>query len=147
MGLIQRLGIVIKSYFASASEAIDRAAAQDELTDAALRKKALEEVQSLQADTPNALESAQGSARPRISAEAQRLAADYRLLGVPIGASLPAVEDTWRKLAARADPKRFPAGSEEEKRAAEILTSINEAYERIREALNPTEGRFGQLEL
>lgn len=147
MGLFHRLGIVIRSYLASAEQAIDHAAAaEEELRDASARKRALEEVRALQDETRDALDGV-APFRPRVSPEVQRLAADYKLLGVPIGAGLPAVEDAWRRLAVRADPKRFPAGSDEEERAAHLLKSINEAYERIREALNPIEGRFGNLEL
>ncbi len=72
---------------------------------------------------------------------------DYLLLGVPVGADLDIVEAAWRRLARRADPKRFPPGSEEEKRAGVLLCRINDAYARIRESVNPTEGRFGRLEL
>ena len=68
-------------------------------------------------------------------------------MGVKPGSDLDAVESKWRELVRRADPKRFPLGSEEERRAAEILNSVNGAYARIREDLNPTEGRFGRLEL
>jgi len=75
------------------------------------------------------------------------LAQDYLTLGVRVGSDLEAVEAAWRLLARRADPKRFPAGSDEEKRAGELLAQINESYTRIRESVNPTEGRFGRLEL
>ncbi len=146
MGLLRKLGIVIRSYLASAEQAIDHATeAEKELRETSARRKALEEVRALQEGTREALDGA--LLRPRTSPDVQRLAADYKLLGVPVGAELAAVEDAWRKLATRADPKRYPAGSDEERRAGHLLNSINEAYERIREALNPTEGRFGNLEL
>ncbi len=127
---------------------MDAVAAAEEAREAAARRKALQELKTLETSTPDEMRQAAESAlAPRRRAEAAALAADYRLLGLRAGADLASAEEAWRRLAARADPKRFPSGSEEERRAAEILKSINEAYERIRESLIPTEGRFGQLEL
>ena len=145
MGILQKLAIVIRSYFAAAEERIDSTAAGEEAREAESRRRALEEVRSLEGGAPG--EVASMRRRPLLSARAESLNADYRFLGLAPGTDLQAVEEAWRRLAARSDPKRFPAGSEEEKRAAQLLNSINEAYERIREALIPTEGRFGQLEL
>lgn len=129
MSILRRIAVVLKSYVVDAGEKFDRIAADEEMRKAPVPAT----------ERP--------AATPTLMPRTDPLAADYRYLGLEPGASLEAVESAWRKLASRADPKRFPAGSEEEKRAAEILRSLNEVYSRIREALNPTEGRFGNLEL
>lgn len=131
MSLLRRIALVIKSYVFDTADRLDRFAAEEELR---------------QARTAPQPETAAPQAAPA-AAEPSGLAADYRFLGLEPGADLAAVEEAWRRLASRADPKKFPAGSYEEKRAAEILRSLNDAYSRLRESLNPTEGRFGQLEL
>lgn len=144
MGIFNRIGIVIRSYLHSTSDKIERVAMEEEIRQARARKEAMEELKSLEAQpAPQAVRQPRVHT-PTISSE---LASDYRLLGIRPGVDLDAVEAAWRQLVHRADPKRFPAGSEEEKRAAEILKKVNEAYVRIREHVNPTEGRFGQLEL
>ncbi len=132
MGLLRRIGLVIRSYVASAEDKIDKVAAEEELRQAALNKHA---------DLPKQL------SHTPLQRSFSRLDAEYKILGIKPGADLHSVETAWRQLALRADPKRFPSGSEEEKAAAQILDSINKAYKRIREELNPTEGRFGNLEL
>ncbi|MCE5314662.1 MAG: J domain-containing protein [Armatimonadota bacterium] len=128
MGILRRISLIIRGLAAGQTERLDEIA-RDELSSVA-------PTQTPVIKKPVTLQ-------PMIA----HLAADYRTLGVEPDADLDAVETAWRALASRADPKRFPAGSDEEKRAAAILDSINEAYARIREELNPTEGRFGRLEL
>ncbi|OFX13910.1 MAG: hypothetical protein A2Z18_07570 [Armatimonadetes bacterium RBG_16_58_9] len=125
---------------------IERIAAEEEVRLAQARKEALAELQS---DAPRKHRPIARTARrpARTDKISESLAADYRLLDLAPGCNLETVENAWRNLARRADPKRFPSGSDEEKRAAEILKSINAAYARIREDINPTEGRFGNLEL
>ncbi|MCL5105748.1 MAG: J domain-containing protein [Armatimonadetes bacterium] len=146
MSIIERISLAIKSYLNATSSRMERVAAEEELRLAKARREAAEELgKSVEIRTGRTVPASDGPiVRRQVT---PKLASDYRLLGVPVGADLDSVEAAWRKLASRADPKRFPAGSEEEKRAADILNSINEAYAGIREALNPTEGRFGRLEL
>lgn len=144
MGLLQRLALVIRSYMASTTERLDRVAAEEEASETEARRKAIEEIRSMQVSS-DALRAPTPVTRQKPSSDS--LAADYRFLGLRPGSDLKTVEAAWRALASRADPKRFTAGSDEEKRAAELLESINAAYTRIRDAVNPTEGRFGQLEL
>jgi DnaJ-domain-containing protein 1 len=141
--IFRRISLILRGYVAATQDRVERVAAEEELRLANSRKRAGEEL-----DSTRLLLKHTGQ-KPIISPESSSniLAAEYRLLGVYQGADLDAVEAAWRGLASRADPKRFPAGSEEEKKAAEILDSVNDAYARIREQLNPTEGRFGQLEL
>jgi hypothetical protein len=74
-------------------------------------------------------------------------ATDFRLLGVPVGSDLAAVTAAYEKLAWRCDPRRFPEGSPEQAEAAKILEKVNASYETLRRRLDPTESRFGKLEL
>ncbi len=73
--------------------------------------------------------------------------ADYRVLGVPVGSDFVTVQAAYEKLALRCDPRRFPDGSIEQKQAEVILARVNGAYESLRKRLDPTESRFGRLEL
>lgn len=147
MSIFQRIAIILKSYARTAEDRFDRIAHEEEMREAKSRKQAIEELRNddfLASISSSGVLPQQQSAQSRLS---DRLIADYRYLGIEPGAGLDKVETAWRNLASRADPKRFPSGSEEEKKAAEILKSLNESYERIRETLHPVEGRFGQLEL
>ncbi|MBC8103793.1 MAG: J domain-containing protein, partial [Cytophagales bacterium] len=74
-------------------------------------------------------------------------ASDFRVLGVPVGSDLGTVQSAYEKLALRCDPRRFPDGSQEQKDAQRILERVNVAFESLRKRLDPTENRFGRLEL
>ncbi len=154
MGVLQRLILILKGYIGATGDRVERLAVEEELRLARARQEALEELRSAQMRQPSAgstssqrLSPSAHGTRISDSVPADYLLADYRLLGVKPGSGLDTVEGAWRELARRADPKRFPSGSQEERKAAEILKSINGAYARIREGLSPTEGRFGRLEL
>jgi hypothetical protein len=75
------------------------------------------------------------------------LSVHYRILGLEEGADLATVEATHARLVARCAPERFPEGSEERRAAEEILKRVECAYDALREALDPTAGRFDKLEL
>jgi hypothetical protein len=79
--------------------------------------------------------------------DATPLAADYRVLGLAVGASLSEVQASYDDLTRRSDPKRFPEGSSEQAQARRILERVNLAYDNIRRENNPTEDRFAKLEL
>jgi len=72
---------------------------------------------------------------------------DYRVLGVPVGSDLAVVQTAYEQLSRRCDPRRFPDNSAEQKDAERILVRVNAAYEALRKRLDPTENRFGKLEL
>lgn len=146
MGLIRRVLLIMRGYLNAAGDTLDRAAEEEARREARARKEALEELGGAgraAGSTSSAAQERTGGIGPTSSA----IASDYAVLGLRPDAELSAVEATWRELARRADPKRFPPGSEEEKKAAELLGRINESYARIREHVNPTEARFGRLEL
>ena len=141
MGLLGRLIGIMRGYVKAAEDRAERVAAEEELRLAKAHKEAIEELGKPVPVPPDITPTIR---QPEVQI---RVAQDYRTLGIDPGATLEHVEAAWRELARRADPKRFPAGSDEEKRAADILKRINAAYARIREYVNPTEGRFGRLEL
>lgn len=126
----------MRGYLTTSQERINQIAAEEELRRTAEQHKTNGSLLSITVQTQTAIPPRQA-----------HLIADYKTLGIKPGSSLDEVEAAWKRLALRADPKRFPSGSEEEKKAAAILDSINRAYANIREELNPTEGRFGKLEL
>jgi len=151
MSIIRRLALVLKSYLSAAKDQLDAVAREEDRREAESLRKAIEELKS-SAETSEQIPDGYSPSNLHSTpftpfSQTADLAADYRILGLTPDADITAVETAWRNLASRADPKRFPAGSEEEKRAAELLKLINAAYARIREAVNPTEGRFGRLEL
>jgi hypothetical protein len=70
----------------------------------------------------------------------------YRLLGVEPGSDFAAVQAAYNRLAARCDPARFPAGSQEEQEAKQIRERLETSYRALRDALDPTARRFGLLD-
>ena len=71
----------------------------------------------------------------------------FQTLGIAPTEDLSKVQATYQQLAGRADSRRFPDGSMEQQAAAQILERINNAYDTVRRKLDPTENRFGKLEL
>jgi curved DNA-binding protein CbpA len=63
------------------------------------------------------------------------------------GADLDAIETAYAGLAKRCAPDRFPVGSDEQKAAQEIFSRVEAAYNALKDALDPTAGRFDKLEL
>ena len=84
---------------------------------------------------------------PAKGVETDPNAADFRILGVPVGSDLPTVQAAYERLSRRCDPRRFPEASAEQKEAERILARVNTAYDALRKRLDPTENRFGKLEL
>src|SRR5438132_6320899 len=74
------------------------------------------------------------------------LAVHYRILGLDEGSDLSAVDAAYQKLMARCAPERFPEGSQEQQSAKEIMKRVESAYNALRDALDPTAGRFDKLE-
>lgn len=86
-----------------------------------------------------------GSA-PTETAAPDPLLYHYRALGVEPGSDFPTVQAAYNRLAARCEPSRFPAGSEEERQAQEIRKRLETSYKALREALDTTTRRFDLLE-
>ncbi len=74
------------------------------------------------------------------------LAYHYQLLGVENGSDLMTVESAYKKLAARCDPARFPADSDEAKQAVALRERLDASYKILRETLDFTARRFDLLE-
>ena len=70
----------------------------------------------------------------------------YRLLGVMPGSDFSEVELAYNKFAARSDPSRFPAGSQEARDAEGIRKKLDTSFEILRDALDVTARRFGLLD-
>ncbi len=70
----------------------------------------------------------------------------YRIFGLQPGADFAAVEESYRKLIARADPSRFPLGSDDAAKAADIRSRIETSFRALRDELDPTARRFDRLE-
>ncbi|MCS6951035.1 MAG: J domain-containing protein [bacterium] len=75
------------------------------------------------------------------------LRAHYRLLGIPPNADIDQAQEAYKQLMERANPERFPEGSEERRRAEQIRQRIQQAYDAIRQHLDPTSARFDRLEI
>lgn len=77
----------------------------------------------------------------------ERQATARRLLGVEPNSPFEDVRKAFDRLNRRADPGRFPAGSAEQKQAAEIRRRVHWAYQVLTEGIDTTEKRFKSLEL
>ena len=85
----------------------------------------------------------QPSAVPKLS----RLEHARRILGVAEGATFASIRQAFQRLNERSDPKKFPTGSAEATQAAEIQRKVQWAYQLLTEDVDPTEKRFGSLEV
>ena len=100
-------------------------------------------VVSLSSDQEALLNAA--SRETRAEAEAKYLD-DYVVLGVPVGSELGVIESKYEDLIRRCNPDRFAVGSEDRKKAQEILDRVNAAHDSLRKKLDPTQNRFDKLE-
>ena len=94
-----------------------------------------------------------GAYSPQTSSSApQQSATDpllyhYRLLGVEPGSDFITVQGAYNALAARSDPARFAAGSDEQKEVDAIRKRLDESFKILHDALDPTVRRFDMLEI
>lgn len=119
----------------SAPTAGDRPQTSEELARAAFEREMAKLPQPPPAAVPPAVAKA-------LTPEAART-----ILGAEPGESFGAVKRRYDRLIERADPDRFPKGSEEARQAANIRTRVNAAFAVLREAADPTDRRFGSLEI
>lgn len=160
MGIARRLRRLVKGYMQSAREQLDELEAElnarrelEEylepggslgeplLPDNTVRAEAgvsLRETPTTRQETPPA------ASTPPLSAD---LLAHFRLLGIPPSANLRQAQEAYQRLMERANPERFPEGSEERQRAERIRQRIQEAYDAVRQHLDPTSARFDRLEI
>ena len=72
--------------------------------------------------------------------------AHFKILGVPPGSDYATVQTAYEQLANRLDANRFENATDKAE-AGRILERVNAAYEALRSTLDPTQNRFGKLEL
>ena len=172
MSIPDRIFQLGKAYANSAKERIEDALAERELdaslgggrldgeSDAdALLRRAQEKINASRARARGELDPASRVTEPSVSAAAvsvtpvaagpwtQEERTAFQTLGIAPTEDLSKVQATYQQLAGRADSRRFPDGSMEQQAAAQILERINSAYDTVRRKLDPTENRFGKLEL
>lgn len=160
MGFSKRLRNIALSQIKAVKERLDRVDAEieQELAERRAAEQARNELLEELSDgpAPATLRTPQEIARgegtgTRIGAASppvvNPLARHYRVLGLEEGADLEAIETAYAGLAKRCAPDRFPAGSEEQKAAQEIFNRVEAAYNALKDALDPTAGRFDKLEL
>jgi hypothetical protein len=145
MSIPDRLWRVAKGHWTVAEERLRRAEAEasayQELADA-LRRPA--------PPPPAALPPRPGGpapAPPRLPpGEHDPLETSYAVLGVEPGAGLPEVEAAYEERLAAIRPERYAAGTNERALLEAQRSAVQAAYEKVRDALNPTETRFEKLE-
>lgn len=84
-------------------------------------------------------------AAPAKSVQKTELQRAYRVLGLSEDADLAAVRRVYRELIARSDPNRFPEGSPEREKAAQIQQRIEQAYQTLLLHLDHSAQRFRNL--
>lgn len=75
------------------------------------------------------------------------LATAYRIFGLEEGADWQTVQAEYRTRVTRNDPAQYEQEPEKRAAALEMMNIINRAYDALRDALDPTAGRFDKLEL
>ncbi len=66
--------------------------------------------------------------------ELRRLRSAYEVLGVPLSSAAAEIKREFRRLAKTWHPDKWPAGSEQQAKAADRMREINVAFEAIRHA-------------
>ncbi len=89
----------------------------------------------------------QGTTKSNAPQMPSDLLAHFRLLGIPPNADIRQAQEAYKQLMERANPERFPEGSEERRRAEQICQRIQQAYDAVRQYLDPTSARFDRLEI
>lgn len=72
------------------------------------------------------------AAAPPESAAPHPYQREYRLLGAPVGADLPTVQQCWRHLVREIHPDRFQNDPEAQRAAGDRLRRACAAYERLK---------------
>jgi DnaJ-domain-containing protein 1 len=166
MGIPDRLYKIAKSYVDSAKSRWDEidSGAQRELDETmnspalSAWERAQAKIQSARAQVQADKEFAQDHTEPPVptppapastpSASPNALEAAYKVLGVPPGGDILAVQKAYQELKLRANPARFTAGSPEQKTAQDIDRRLNTAYMVLANVLAPaSDDRFDRLEI
>ncbi len=149
MAIGKRVTRLMKAYLNHHWERI-RALIEEEATEAEARARALQELERSQSlsGAESALYSTPASREPTAGEPSSaELARAYRTLGLPEGSDLATVRRAYRELSSRANPERFPEGSEERAKAEQIRSHIERAYQLLLRQLDPSGHRFRQLDI
>lgn len=164
MSLSRRLRNIAKTQLNNIKERLDRI---DDEADADVIEKRAERDAMRELSDPTDMrpqrrtpeEIASGDSKPRqtasmpaqsstpVTASQDPLAVHYRVLDLELGSDLSSVEAAYAKLCERNLTDKFPEGSDERKAAERIFKRVDSAYNALRDALDPTAGRFDKLEL
>lgn len=165
MSWSQRLRNIYKSQINALKERLDRIDAEAEMEAAERRARrdaeaelrdesdirpALRSPEEIaRGGTPRSTPSSVPPATTAAPATINPLARHYRILGLEEGADFTAVETAYARLVASASNlcRQAPEGSEERRAAEEILKRVEASFNALRDALDPTAGRFDKLEL
>ncbi len=79
--------------------------------------------------------------------EVDQLVVARKILGIPEGCAYSELRKAYDRLNKRADPARFPEGSQEREHAAELQRRVNLAYTKLADQYSETERRFKSLEI
>lgn len=119
-----------------------RPAAEEEFEQAMGRKYEKVPAEPTQPDAPRMTDPPTPAPPQTVVTE---LECHYAVLGVPNGADFAVVRYAYQKLVRRADPARFVDGSESAKQAEQVRARVEEAYDKLRRALDPRSARFSDL--
>jgi len=149
MSIPERLWRVVRGHWSSLGDRLDsveeklaQAAAYEELADTLRPPPPGRET----APPPAGPGRAGPAAPPPAAAGHDPLEASYALLQVEPGAGLEAVEEAYEARMDEIEPEKHPAGSADRRTLEARRSAVQAAYDRLRDALNPTETRFERLE-
>lgn len=147
MALGKRITRLMRAFIEEHWERLE-ALMREEEAEARARAEAIRELEQ-DASQPGAPVSSAArphpSVRPAESVDPVRRAC--KVLGLPENADLPTIRRTYRELAAKSDPSRFPEGTPERAKAEQIHAQIEQAYRVLLRYLDPSADRFHDLEL
>ena len=155
MGISRRIRRIIKGYMKTARERLDELEAElnarRELEDY-LEPAGGTDVHRHTENAPRQTHSEpmpaeQGRGTDTATPMSTDLLAHFRLLGIPPNADIRQAQEAYKRLMERAKPERFPEGSEERRRAEQICRRIQQAFDAVRQYLDPTSARFDRLEI
>jgi flagellar biosynthesis/type III secretory pathway protein FliH len=148
LSIPERLWRVVKGHWVRTGDRLDsleaqaaEAAAYQELADALRHAPRVEAIPL--PDGPRVLPP---PAPPTRTGRHDPLEACYELLKLQPEADLSALEKAYQERLAEIRPERYPEGSPERSVQEGRRAAVEAAYEKLRDALNPTETRFERLE-
>lgn len=143
MALGKRISRLAKAHWNELLERVESVLREEE-SETAARHAAAEELQRAMQPSFEGHVPTQPAATPQSASETE-LQRAYRVLGLPEGSDLAAVRRAYRELIRRSDPHRFPEGSPEREKAAQIQQRIEQAYQTLLLHLDHSAQRFRNL--